>query len=456
MEKLTVHDLAILCHGTLLQGNSNAVLDITISTDSRAVVSNSIFFALNGERFDGHQFVGQALNQGAAVAIVSRPVQFLETSKPVILVPDTLVALQTLARWYRNQLNNLTVIGITGSSGKTSTKDFVRSVMAQRYPTTATQGNFNNHLGVPLSIFNANSNDRVAVWEMGMNHAGELTPLCNMIQPQIGIITSIGSAHLEFLKTHEAIAQEKCTLARCLPSDGTMVYPIDCNFASLIRSSTKARCITVGIGAGDVRAESIRFHSQGIDYLLVIDGFCRQPVHLNTYGRHMVSNSLLAAATGWVMGLAPESISSGLSSAQFNQGRMHCFTVRDIVVIDDTYNANPESMKAALDVLASMTDVTGRRWAVLGGMGELGSFAEQAHQEIGQYTANLEIDVLVAVGAPARALIQSSLPNLTTKYFEQSEEAAAWLSQQLQPGDAVLFKGSHFTGMESVLHHIFN
>ncbi|MEG1507028.1 MAG: UDP-N-acetylmuramoyl-tripeptide--D-alanyl-D-alanine ligase [Akkermansia sp.] len=462
MVSLTAITLCDVIHGQWMSGLSDRVLSGGIGTDSRAVVPDMAFFALSGDHFDGNAYAGDASRKGAGVVVVSVLPDDIADFCGVILVPDVLVALQTLATWWRGRLSNLEVVGITGSSGKTSTKDLTRSVLSQAFKLTATRGNLNNHIGVPLSILRAEPSDQVAIWEMGMNHAGELAPLCQMVQPRIGLISSIGSAHIEYLGTRDAIAVEKCTLARSLPADGAMIYPLSCDYAKLIESSTLARCIGVGIGLGGeqgvVRAENLVLDQIGSSFRLVIDGYCDQQVRLPLYGEHMVSNALLAAATGWFLGLTPQQIVAGLESVNLTVGRLTCEMKDGILVIDDTYNANPESMAAALKTLATM-ECRGKRWAVLGKMGELGTHARAAHQEVGRLAGEYGINYLIGVGSDARAItegITTSLMNMKIQHFDTKEEASNYLSVHLDAGDAVLFKGSRSAGMEQLIQLIFN
>lgn len=457
MVSLTAQTLCEIIHGQWISGPADRLVSGGIGTDSRKVSRDMAFFALSGERFDGNAFAPQASKAGAAAVIVSSVSEGINDSCGVILVPDVLVALQHLAEWWRGRLDSLHVVGITGSSGKTSTKDLTKSVLSQQFVTTATLGNLNNHIGVPLSILKAEASDEAAIWEMGMNHAGELAPLCKMVQPQIGIISSIGSAHIEFLGTRDAIAIEKCTLARSLPSGGAMIYPLSCDYAGLIESSTVARCIGVGIGKGVVRAENVSFTDEGSVFTLVIDGFCNQIIHLPLHGEHMVSNALLAAAAGWVLGISASDIARGLEDVSLTSGRLKCERKDGILVVDDTYNANPESMKAALETLAAM-DCQGKRVAVLGKMGELGAHSLEAHREVGRIAAEMGVDLLMSVGSEARAITDGLIypEGKVILHFDTKEEAATYLKAHLSEGDAVLFKGSRSAGMESVMNFIFN
>ncbi len=455
MSSLTVAEFTRLIGGSLLSGNPEGGLALRFGTDSRKLEAGMVFFALSGERFDGNAFAPQALQQGAGAVVVSRPIDPVSESDVIILVDDTLKAYQRLAEWWRtSHLHLRGVVGITGSSGKTSTKDFTRAVLSEQFRVTATAGNLNNHIGVPISILRATPDDEVAIWEMGMNHAGELAPLCQMIQPNIGLISSIGSAHIEFLGSRDAIAEEKCTLARSLPSDGVMIFPASCDYAEFIRQSTQARCIAVGINEGDVQATNVQSLPEGSSFTLEIEGFCHSQVKLAVHGRHMISNALLAAAAGWAMGMDPDAIVRGLEHAVLTGGRLNCSQRNGVLVIDDTYNANPESMHAALDTLASM-QVTGKRWAVLGRMGELGAHSEGAHRDVGRYAATCHLDGLVAVGKDTEVMAEEAQGMPEVKWFSTHQEAADWLAGEVHAGDAILFKGSRLSGMEKVLQLLF-
>ena len=460
MVSLTAQTLCEIIHGQWICGPADRVLSGVVGTDSRKVSAEMAFFALGGERFDGNLFAPQASQLGAAVVVVSSIPEGIDDSCAVILVPDVLVALQTLAEWWRARLEALEVVGITGSSGKTSTKDLTLSVLAQKFRATATLGNLNNHIGVPLSVLKAESSDEAAIWEMGMNHAGELAPLCRITQPRIGLISSIGSAHIEFLGTRDAIAVEKCTLARCLPPDGAVIYPLDCDYAELIESSTVAKCIGVGIGKtgkGVVRAEDVILTDEGSSFRLLIDEFCDEVVHLPLHGEHMVSNALLAAAAGWVLGLSSDQIIRGLENVSLTGGRLKCERRNGILVLDDTYNANPESMKAALQTLSAI-DCQGKRWAVLGKMGELGAHSLEAHREVGRLALESRVHVLISVGSEARSITEG-IPGNEGKirlHFDTREEAANYLKYHVGQGDAILFKGSRSAGMEQVISLTFN
>lgn len=463
MTHVSTSELLEACGGELLRPAERSV-SAGLTTDSRCITDGCLFIALTGERFDGNRFAAEATRRGAAAVIISHlcgeagsPEQDFAPGAAVILVRDTLAALQALARWWRGQLDPIRVIGLTGSSGKTGTKDMCAAVLSQKYRTVATKGNLNNHIGVPLSILGTEKGTEVAVWEMGMNHAGELAPLCAMTQPHIGIITTIGSAHMEHLGSREAIAHEKCTVARSLPSDGYMIYPAGDDFADLIASETRAHPLPVGRHDSAVRALNLRSSAHGSRYTLHIDELGEIDIALPVPGAHMVSNSLLAAAAGWKLGCSLEQIAAGLSSTTLTRGRLACREIDGYTVIDDSYNANPESMKAALETVAALRGPK-RRIAVLGKMGELGESGIAAHADMGWCAAGLGYAAVVVVGPECPetlALCSAAAERIPALLVQTPAEAAAALRQLMQPGDALLFKGSRSAGMERSMYELF-
>lgn len=454
MISLTAQGICNAIGGQAVGGPLDRVVSGGVCTDSRALAPHAVFFALDGEKFDGNLFAPDASRTAAAV-VVNRVEPGIHPSCAVILVENTLDALQKLASWWRSHLK-LTAVGLTGSNGKTSTKDLTASILCQGFRTIATEGNLNNHIGVPLSILKADAGDEMAVWEMGMNHPGELAPLCELTQPRIGIITSIGTSHIEYLGSRDGIAREKCTLARQLPENGHMIFPAECDYADMIRQSTSAACIDCGIGSGMVRAENLVPTEKGTRFTLCIPGFCRETVDLPVHGRHMVNNALLAAAAGWAAGLAQEQIAAGLTHAELTDGRLRCKQAQGILVVDDTYNANPDSMQAALNTVAYLP-CKGRRFAVLGRMGELGAFSAEGHALVGRTAQRLRFDYVVSAG-PDAAQITDAIPadsTTTALHFVNPEEAAQWLRSRVLPGDIVLFKGSRAARMEQVMNLAF-
>jgi UDP-N-acetylmuramoyl-tripeptide--D-alanyl-D-alanine ligase len=451
MNPLTAQEIADILGAQVAVGDPAVLVTGGVSTDSRKLAPGSLFIALQGENFNADSFAAAALTGGASVAIVHSWVGEAPAGKAVIPVLDTLLALQKLALWWRKQLD-LPVVAITGSNGKTSTKDFTAAVLARAFHVSATRGNLNNHIGVPLTVLSTTKDHTAAVWEMGMNHAGELAPLCEIGRPKFGIITNIGTAHIEFLGSRDAIAEEKSTVARALPEGGCLFVPAVCDYFDYIRQRTKAHVVAAGNGRGLVRAEDLRCEAHGSTFTLVIEGHGSAPVSLPVPGKHMVTNALLAAAVGWKLGMAVEPIAEGLSGASLTGGRLNRFEWNGISVIDDTYNANPESMAAAIDTLADMPLPTGgSRFIVLGRMGELGPHAPEAHRRTGELAAARGL-LVIAVGEGAEGIAAGAND---APFFPDLVEAGRWLSTQVRSGDAVLFKGSRSATVETTMHTAF-
>lgn len=437
--------------GAPLIGDAGDVVVRKVFTDSRKPEAGGVFFALKGEHFNGDLYAEAALLAGATVAVVNewKPGE-VPSGKAVIEVPDTLLALQRLAHWWRSQLD-IPVVCITGSNGKTSTKDFTTAVLSQAFVVNATKGNLNNHIGLPLTVLATEREHTAAIYEIGMNHSGELAPLCEIARPKYGIITNIGSAHIEFLGTREAIAEEKGTLARYLPEDGLLFTPAGCDFNEYFRARTRARLIPVGNGRGLVRSENLRPQEDGTRFDLVIDGEETHGVFLPVPGKHMVTNALLAAAVGWRLGIPAEKIALGLSSVKLTTGRLRRVRWQDITLLDDTYNANPESVEAAIETLVEMPVPEGaRRIIVLGKMGELGHHSEAAHARIGKLAAAKGLK-LIAVGEGAEGIAAAG----DAPHFIDVSSAAGWLLENSHPGDVILFKGSRTAAIEKVLQTAF-
>ncbi|MGE9268626.1 MAG: UDP-N-acetylmuramoyl-tripeptide--D-alanyl-D-alanine ligase [Verrucomicrobiales bacterium] len=448
---MKVYDLASLAQamGAELRGDGSRRI-AAVSTDTRRLEPGALFFALSGENFDAHDFLSQAAESGAGALVVSRKVAVPE-GLPVLMVDDVLAALQRLAAWYRRELD-LPVVAITGSNGKTSTKDLVRAVLGRRFRVNATRGNLNNHIGLPLSILATEEADEVLVLEMGMNHAGELAPLCEIARPDIGIITNVGTAHIEHLGSREAIAEEKGTLARALGSEGTLVVLAEGEFTPKFRAETAARVLAAG--GEELRAEGLEFTPEGSRFELVIEGMGSEEVTLPVTGRHMVGNALLAAGAGLVAGLDLEEIATGLASLELTTGRLRRFEQGGVTVLDDTYNANPDSVAAAIETLADLPTGDGaRKWVVLGMMAELGAHAAEAHVAVGRLARERGLRV-VAVGEAARGIAEGAGEG--AEFFAEREKAVAFLRGAVAAGDVVLFKGSRMAAMERVMNELFS
>jgi UDP-N-acetylmuramoyl-tripeptide--D-alanyl-D-alanine ligase len=449
MDPTTLDLIARWSGGTLIAG-SHATTVTTVCTDSRALKAGDCFVALRGEKFDGHAFIDGAATRGAAVAIVEEVKAGLPPGFAVIQVANTLRALQQLASHYRRSLS-LQVVGITGSNGKTTTKDATASVLAQHFQVTRTEGNFNNHIGLPLTMLRARGSDQVGVFELGMNHAGEIAPLAEMALPDVGIITNIGIAHIEHLGTREAIAQEKGMLAEALQPSGTLILSAHDEFTKSIAARTRADIVLAGIDAGDVQATNLRPHFNGTHFELRADSRSVE-AEIPVPGEHMVRNAVLAAAAGRVFGLSLEACAAGLRDFQLTKGRLEHKIVRGLQILDDTYNANPDSMSAALRTLASLP-AAGRRIAVLGRMGELGAESEPGHRRVGEAAAREHIDCVIGVGEEAQWIADTASRGGVERVLKvgTNEEATQALRELAKPGDIVLVKGSRSARMERIV-----
>ena len=368
----------------------------------------------------------------------------------VIRVPDTLKALQRIAAEYRRALP-LQVISITGSNGKTSTKDLTACVLGERLQTSKTEGNFNNHIGLPLTILRARRTDQVGVWEIGMNHPGEIAPLAAIAAPDVAIITNIGVAHIEYLGSREAIAQEKGELAAALKPSGYLILSSEDDFTPTIAARTKADVVTAGIEKGDVQARDLRPHFNGVRFRLHADGQSVE-AELPVPGVHMVRNATLAVAAGRIFGLSLEECAAGLRKLQLTKGRLEQKIIRGIHILDDTYNANPDSMAAALRTLSQMP-ASGRRIAVLGRMGELGNESERGHRQVGEVAVKEGIDCVIGVGEEAKWITESAWRGGLEKtiHFGEVDEALKSLREIARAGDVVLVKGSRSARMERIV-----
>jgi UDP-N-acetylmuramoyl-tripeptide--D-alanyl-D-alanine ligase len=447
---LSLGQIAKFAAGSLAAGKAETTIT-RISTDSRTLQPGDLFVPLRGDNFDGHKFVQQAVERGAAGAMVEEnwkgttPAGFA-----LIRVADTLVGYQTLAANYRASLP-LRVIAITGSNGKTSTKDFVAATLARKFRVTKTEGNFNNHVGLPQTMLAADLEDEIAVWEIGMNHPGEIAALAKLAAPDVAIVTNVGIAHIEFMGSREAIAAEKGSLAEAVTPSGTVILNADDPFTEGIAKLTRARIVLAGIENGSVRASDVRQSATGSEFT-ILEGAHRCRAQLPVPGVHMVQNAMLAVAAGRAFGLSLEECAAGLASTPLTKARLQITEINGIQFIDDSYNANPDSMKAALRTLIEL-DADGRRIAVLGEMGELGEESERGHREVGETAAELNVDELIAVGpsgaAIAHAAEKAGLAN--SKAVDSPEKAAELLGENAVPGDLILVKGSRTARMERVL-----
>src|SRR5438094_2719590 len=452
MNRLSIFQIAEFAGAAISSGDSKLSID-KISTDSRALKRGELFVALHGENFDGHNFVESAAKAGAAGAVVdSSWTGKVPENFALIRVKDTLQAYQKLAANYRKSLS-LNVVAITGSNGKTSTKDFAAAVLARRFQVTKTEGNFNNQVGLPRTILEATSRDEVAIWEIGMNHPGEVAALAKLAEPDVAIITNIGVAHIEFMGSREAVATEKGALVEAVGAQGTVILNGDDPFTKSIAVRARAKVILAGTTAGTILAGEITQSGTGTDFT-ILEGAHRCRAQLPVPGLHMVQNALLAVAAGRAFGLSLEDCAAGLVAAPLTKARLQLKDLGGVQFLDDSYNANPDSMKAALRTLVEL-DADGKRIAVLGEMHELGDESERGHREVGETAAALKIDQLIAIGDAATAIAEGAKHAglQKTTVVNSTSEAAELLNEIAAPGDLILIKGSRASRTEEVIEH---
>lgn len=450
MEATRLEQIVRWCNGQLLTGDAGTMVT-NICTDSRSMKAGDLFLALRGANFDGHQFIAEAAARGAIGAIVEREIVALPGEFAVVKVSDALHALQQIAAGYRRTMS-ARIVCVTGSNGKTSTKDLISSVLRERFQITRTEGNLNNHIGLPTTMLRLRPSDDVGVLEIGMNHPGEIAPLAALAQPDVGVITNIGIAHIEHMGSREAIAQEKGMLAEALPPSGTIVLSADDSFTPSIAARTKADVVRCGLSENaDIRATDLRQDFSGMKFRL--HAFGRSvDAQLPVLGEHMVQNATLAVGVGHVFGMSLEECAAGFPNLQLTKGRLEMKVVRGIQVLDDSYNANPDSMKAALLTLSQMSS-NGRRIAVLGRMGELGVESERGHRSVGQTASDLGLDCVITVGEEAAMIADEAWRGGVEKVIKavDLDEAVKALREYSHAGDLVLVKGSRSSKMERVV-----
>jgi UDP-N-acetylmuramoyl-tripeptide--D-alanyl-D-alanine ligase len=452
MDARSLNWIAAACGGEQLTGSPETPV-CRVGSDSRLIQRGDLFFALPGERFDGHAFLREAAGKGAAAAVVARgrsPGSLPNCA--LIAVQDTRQALGLLAARYRRDFS-LPVLAVAGSNGKTTTKDLVASVLEQEFPTLRSEESFNNDIGVPLSLLRLETAHRAAVLEAGTNHPGELAPLLAMISPRLGVLTSIAREHLEFFGDLAGVAREEGWLAELLPAEGMLFANGDCPWTQLIARRARASLVRVGLSeANDWRAANLRPDNQGVT-------FCVQgpradlagEFRINLVGRHQVVNALFAIAVGGQLGLARSEVSKGLAQCKPPRMRLQLWEHNGVSVLDDAYNANADSMLAALQTLRDLP-CKGRRVAVLGDMAELGAQSEAAHEEVGRRAAELGIGQLFAVGKMAPLLARGARDAGLNRVLEFADVEGAGLALKsfLKNGDLLLLKASRVARLERI------
>jgi UDP-N-acetylmuramoyl-tripeptide--D-alanyl-D-alanine ligase len=421
------------------------------SIDSRTVQPGELFFAVKGDHMDGHDFVTQALEKGAAAAVIrgdQRARYVLKTG--LITVDDTLVALQILASAVR-RLWGKPLIGVTGSTGKTTTKEAIAHVLSTRFRVLKSEGNFNNHFGLPLMLLKIEPEHDLAVIEMGMSHAGEIAALAKIAQPEIGVVTNVAPVHLEFFDSVASIARAKYELIEALPAGGTAILNGDDEYVSQFGRDFRGNVVLYGLRASaDVRAENIEPQgSEGSTFDVVVDG-CREKVVLRLVGTHNVYNALAAIAVGLNRGLSPSEAVAALATLAPADKRGQVVKLGNITVINDCYNCNPKALEAMVDALAGMP--AKRRIVVVGAMLELGLAGDDLHRQAGQHIAGKKIDLLLGVRGQAQHMVEAARrAGMQAEFVATPEEAGEWLARETRDGDIVLLKASRGVKLERAL-----
>ncbi len=460
MHKVNLSDLAYFVNGTCVGDGDAVVLGVT--TDSRTVTPGDLYVAIVGERVDGHDFVSDALAAGAIASLVTKPVDgnHVLVGQTVSGVDGAIKALGLLAKRERLSLSPRAVVGVTGSSGKTSTKDLIGHLLAAHGNTCAPVGSPNNELGLPMTILEASATTEYFVLEMGMRGLGDINYLCEIAAPSIAVVTNVGQAHIGELGSVDAIAQAKSELVHNLPVIGLAILNYDDQRVRAMAKSAECRVMTYGFSEqADIYASEIELTAEG-GYEFTV----RTPVGsgsfvLNLLGEHNVSNALAAIAVGIEVGMTLAEISGALSSVQQkSKWRMEKHQLPgDVLLINDAYNANPESMAAALKTLATIPHA-GRTWAVLGTMHELGDEAVAEHDRIGRLAVRLDIGQVVVVGESARTLhlgaTQEGSWDQESVWFPDFSGASDYIVERVAPGDVLLFKASRSEGFEQLAQDV--
>ncbi len=449
MIPLTLAEVATAVHGRHVGDPTIVVSSVTI--DSRQVVAGGLFAALSGDRHDGHDHVPSALAAGASAVLCTRDVP-----APHILVPDVAVAIGRLARFVHDRLPQLTTLALTGSSGKTSTKDLLAQILRGHGATVAPPGSFNNELGVPLTVLRCEDTTRYLVLEMGARGVGHIAYLCDIAPPQVAIVLNVGSAHVGEFGSQALIAEAKSEIVTGLPASGVAVLNSEDPLVAAMGAKTAARVLTFGEYApADVHVRNLTLDARARPQFDLEYAGEQAPVALQVSGEHMAANAAAAATAAFAVGLELPEVAAALSAATLiSRWRMEIVESPDgVVVVNDAYNANPESMRAALKALVAMGG-SGRTWAVLGEMRELGDSALAAHDEIGRLAVRLDISRLVCVGDGARAMhlgaAQEGSWGNESMWVPDVDAAIAAVRADVRPGDVVLVKASRAIGLEAV------
>ncbi len=452
MLELRIKEIVEATGGSLVSGSAGAMIT-GISTDSRKTGGGCLFIPLKGERFDGHDYINMALDGGAAAVLTHKAVD-CKGGKAIIRVDDTSKALRELAAYYRKKFT-VPFVGITGSVGKTSTKDMIAGVVGTKFNVLKTEGNLNNEIGVPLTVFNLEGFHEAAVLEMGMSAAGEISRLTAIVRPDIAVITNVGMSHIETLGSRQNILKAKLEILEGLASKGLVVLNGDDALLAGTKDLLRFRTVFYGMDEGvDYQASNINSHGENGTYFDIKINGREYNIHIPVPGVHNVHNALAAVAVGCELGIPMDDIIKGIAGFSPSKMRMDIIKAGDVRIINDTYNASPQSMEAALNVLKEIGRKS-RKIAVLGDMLELGDWAPKAHYDVGRFVATSGTDMLIAVGKNSRYIIDGAVdngfPESRTKYFEGNGEALEFIRSNLMIDDVVLVKGSRGMKMEEIV-----
>lgn len=462
MEEITVKEIVEASGGRLLCGRPETPVE-HISIDSRTMKGNDLFVPLIGEKVDAHRFLLQAINEGAVAVFTSEHDQMEEEQSggaAWIRVADTKKALQSVGAWYRSRLN-LPLIGVTGSVGKTTTREMISAALSAGYQVYKTPGNHNSQVGVPITLSEISSRDEVGVIELGMSEPGELTVIARIAQVDMAVITNIGLSHIEQLGTQENIYQEKMSIQDGLKPGGILFLNGDDEWLKRTKARKGFSTVHYGLSEScDYRAADVRTED-GYPSFTAVHGDERVPVRLQVMGAHQILNALVALAVADKSGVPMAEAAKTLSQFTGFEGRQQIYREGGLTIIDDSYNASPVSMRAAIDILVSMKPADscteGRRIAVLADMKELGENAPRFHYEIGEYLAELPVDMVVAYGELAQEIargIETHTGGISIHRVSDREELTAFLDRELKTGDSVLFKGSNSMKLGEVVKHV--
>lgn len=421
-----------------------------ITIDSRAVQPGELFVPIVGERFDGHDFIPSAVEKGAVASLAHKEGEW---NCPIIRVCSTEEAFRAVAGAYRAMFD-IPVIGVTGSVGKTTTKELIASVLSQRFDTLKNQGNLNNQTGVPLTLFRLRENHGAAVVEMGTNHHGEIAALSDIVRPTIGVITNIGESHIEYLGSRDGILREKCDVFKNIGDAGRAIVNGDDDKLCTLRGRMDS-LITYGFGGeNDIRAEDVKDKGLEGSEFTAVYGDKSLRLIVPAPGRHMIMNAMCAMAVGLALGMTEEKIAKGVAAYVPASGRMDIIKGGSITILSDAYNASPTSMKGSIDIACKGK---GRSVLILGDMLELGEKAPDYHCQVGRHAAAAGADMLISVGSLSREINRGAAEGgVKTKHFDSREELLGEIHEIIRPGDTVLVKASHSMGLESIAEYLKN